>query len=130
MSFDLRAALPRLYPLACEWAQSQFELITRDGAPLTEAELDLAHRVGVQHPEKVRILEVVSIPLPTNPTLRDAGIISGLFNPQTEGLRLTMRALCCVRTFIRTLGHVRPPGIGFKSWTCLPEPNGEEPLTY
>jgi hypothetical protein len=89
LSFDLRALLPILYSPACEWAQSQFELITRDGASLTEPELDLARRVGVQQPETVRILQVASIPLPTDPALRQAGILAGLFTPETAGLTLS-----------------------------------------
>jgi hypothetical protein len=86
--FDLAAALPRLLPKAIAWAEARSTEITASGAPLTNLELRLAHLVGVQEPERVRILEVRQIPQPEDPELREAVAATGLIGPRTIGLTL------------------------------------------
>lgn len=86
--FDLASALPRLLPKAIAWAEARSSEIARGGAPLTNLELRLAHWVGVQEPERVRILEVGEIPRPEDPELRQAAMESGLLGPHTIGLTL------------------------------------------
>jgi hypothetical protein len=86
--FDLAAALPRLLPKAIAWAEARATEITTSGAPLTDLELRLAHFVGVQQPERVRILEVHEIPKPEDPELLQAIAATGLIGPHTIGLTL------------------------------------------
>lgn len=85
---DLAEALPRLLPLAVEWAESRSKDILATGAPPTPHELELAHSVGVQHPERMRIKTVPAVPLPENPELRTAALQAGLMGPSTHGLTL------------------------------------------
>lgn len=56
--FDPAAALPHLLPKAIAWAEARSIEIMASGTPLTDLQLRLAHLVGVQLPERVRILEV------------------------------------------------------------------------
>jgi hypothetical protein len=86
--FDLATALPRLMPKAIAWAEARAAEITTTGVPLTDLELRLAHLVGVQEPERVRILEVSEIPQPQDPELRQAVAATGLLGPHTIGLTL------------------------------------------
>ena len=86
--FDLAAALPRLMPKAIAWAEARSAEITASGVPLTNLEMRLAHLVGVQEPERVRILQVRAIPQPQDPELRQAVVATGLLGPNTIGLTL------------------------------------------
>lgn len=86
--FDLAAALPHLLPKAIAWAEARSAEITKSGVPLTNLELRLAHLVGVQQPERVRILTVREIPHPEDPELRQAVAATGFIGPQTIGLTL------------------------------------------
>ena len=61
-----------LLPLATAWAAEQQQHILRAGVPLLEAEISDARRVGVKKPERVRLLEVETIPAPTHPILQAA----------------------------------------------------------
>jgi len=88
MSSGLQELLPMLVPKAIEWANARSREILDSGTPLTEAELQLAILVGVSSPEKVRILNVSSIPLPDDPQLRSVALQTGLFGPGTVGLTL------------------------------------------
>jgi hypothetical protein len=86
--FDLAAALPRLLPKAIAWAEARSTEITMSGVPLTDLELRIAHLVGVQQPERVRILQVREIPQPEDPELRQAVAATGFIGPRTIGLTL------------------------------------------
>ena len=57
-----RALAKGMLPLVCAWAKRHERMILRAGRPLDVEELELARRVGVQHPEFVRTLMVSSIP--------------------------------------------------------------------
>jgi len=85
---DLRAELPRLLPGAVAWAQAQAAHVAAVGTALDEAGLALARRVGVAHPEHVRIKVVNALPLPDDPTLSAAAIQAGLLGPDMVGLTL------------------------------------------
>lgn len=78
----------KLLPLACAWAEEQEAIIQRDGVPLTERLLADARRIGVRHPEQVRLRVVEEVPVPTNPLLRAAAEETGLLSPLTAGLTL------------------------------------------
>jgi hypothetical protein len=75
-----------LLPVACQWAEEQESIILRYGAPLSPAQIAYAVKIGVAHPEKVRLLKVTRIPLPDRRDLCTAADASQLFSPLTGGL--------------------------------------------
>jgi hypothetical protein len=77
-----------LLPLACAWAAEQERTILGSGVTLTESQLADARRVGITHPERVRLLSVVQIPLPAHPALAAAARATNLISPSTQGLTL------------------------------------------
>lgn len=77
-----------LLPLACAWAEEQERVILRDGAALTAAEIADAVSIGVAHPERVRLLSVVRVPIPGHPALRAAADATQLVSQRTAGLTL------------------------------------------
>jgi hypothetical protein len=80
--------LETLLPLACAWAVGQERAILQSGVPLTESQLADARRVGVAQPERVRLLRVAQIPIPTAPALAAAARATNLISPLTHGLTL------------------------------------------
>ena len=88
MPIDLASALPRLLPVAVEWAERQSASIRETGVALDLAGMQLARGVGVQYPERVRIKIAGAIPLPENDELRQAAIQAGLLGVGTIGLTL------------------------------------------
>ena len=58
-----------LLPLVKSWCEVQERTILQDGVPLTPAQLDAAQKIGIFHPEKVRLLMVAEIPTPQHPLL-------------------------------------------------------------
>ena len=77
-----------LLPLACEWAENQEKCVLNNGVELTEAQGEDTKRVGVSHPEKVRLLKVPTIPIPDHPALLAAAQTTQLITPHTTGLTL------------------------------------------
>jgi hypothetical protein len=77
-----------LLPLACAWAEEQEQIILQRGISLSAAELSDAKRIGLCHPEQVRVLAVESIPMPHHPALKMAAEATGLLSPLTAGLTL------------------------------------------
>jgi hypothetical protein len=77
-----------LLPLASAWAEEQEKIILRDGIPLTQDQADDARKIGLAHPEKVRLLRVQQIPIPKHPVLRAAADATHLISPLTAGLTL------------------------------------------
>src|SRR5688572_21623733 len=82
------AMLTSLLPLACAWAEEQEVIILRDGVSLTAAQITDAQRIGVAHPEQVRLRVIDEIPMPGNPMLRAAAESTGLISSFTAGLTL------------------------------------------
>jgi hypothetical protein len=85
---DLQALLPVLLPRAVVWAEEQARLGLLDGKPLDAGGVDLARRVEVRQPERIRIVAVDRFPLPADPELRQAAIQTGLL--AADGLGLTL----------------------------------------
>jgi hypothetical protein len=85
---DLLTLLPRLKPLADEWAEEQQARILEAGELLDEKWTEIAKFVGVREPWKVRILVVPAIPKPENPALLAACETLGVLGPGTVGLTL------------------------------------------
>jgi hypothetical protein len=77
-----------LLPLACAWAEEQEGIILRDGVPLSSTQLADAKTIGVVHPERVRLLRVLRIPMPVHPALQAAADAIKLISPDTDGLTL------------------------------------------
>jgi hypothetical protein len=80
--------LPRLLPLACEWAERQADWIEQSGRALTPAESALASTAGVGRPELVRIALVDKIPAPTQAALKAACEQLHFLGNGTAGLTL------------------------------------------
>ena len=68
----------KLLPLAVEWVKEQEHHILQKGIPLTQPQVELAGQIPLRHPEKVRLLEVSTIPFPRDPSLQQATIETGL----------------------------------------------------
>jgi hypothetical protein len=75
-----------LLVLAAEWAAGQEAYILKEGTPLSAAELELARKVGVGQPERIRLLAVKEIPLPSQPALAAAAEATGLISAYTIGM--------------------------------------------
>jgi hypothetical protein len=73
-------------PLAAEWAEAKEQVVLKNGVPLSASQMDDARRVGVIHPEKLRIFKVPQIPLPKHPVLKAAAEETQLITPTTVGL--------------------------------------------
>ena len=69
---SLSAEFDRILPLAAAWAAEQQEQILQKGVPLSVRELADALRAGVKDPERVRLLQVETIPAPNHPVLQAA----------------------------------------------------------
>ena len=63
-------------PYAASWVAKQERRILEEGRELTGEERDWASRVGVRNAEKVRVLNVASVPLPGAPFVH---FVAGLF---------------------------------------------------
>jgi len=85
---DLRTLLPQLLPHAIAWAEFQSQHVASLGVALPDTLLAVARRVGVQRPELIRVKLVDSLPVPEEPTLRQAAIETGLLGPNMVGLTL------------------------------------------
>jgi hypothetical protein len=79
---------PLLLPLAVKWAERAEKRILLEGVPLVEPHLSDAKMMGVEYPEKIRLLKVPSIPLPNNPIVKFAAHFTGLVSPHTAGMAL------------------------------------------
>jgi hypothetical protein len=82
----LSKALPLILPLAARWAEQQEKRILLAGVALREPHLSDAALMGVQHPEKIRLLKVDEIRIPDSEFLRWAASLTGLISPETVGL--------------------------------------------
>jgi hypothetical protein len=82
------AQFEKLLPLAAEWAVEQEQLILREGVPLNENEMADANLIGVREPTRVRLLQLDSVPTPTNPILKGAAAAIHFLTPETRGLTL------------------------------------------
>ncbi len=75
-------------PFGVRWVEAQEALILARGMPLSDESLADARAVGVEHPEKIRLLKVDVVPMPLNSLLRAVAQISGLLSPHTAGMAL------------------------------------------
>jgi hypothetical protein len=82
------ALLQKYMPAACAWAAATECEILRSGAPLGAQLYADAERIGVRHPEKIRLMSVNAMPLPPDRMLRKAVVSSNLISGATMGLCL------------------------------------------
>jgi len=80
--------LPRLLPLAIDWAQDMEAHCLAQGKPLAFWQDADARDVGVTTPARVRICLVDHVPKPSNPELMAAAEEIGFLGPETLGLTL------------------------------------------
>ena len=78
----------KLLPLAAKWAAAVEKRILREGVPLSEQGLADARAVGVREPERVRLLALPCVPVPTDLTLKTAVAAIQFLTPATRGLAL------------------------------------------
>jgi len=101
-----------LLPIASAYTRQQEAYILEHGRPLTADETNIASSVGVRFPERVRVLNVDSIPLPEHESLRSLMIKHGLGSNQTVGrtmgygIYLKRRSSTNVRLMRHELTHV------------------------
>ena len=86
--FNLAAELPRLLPNAIAWAESEEARALSEGLKLDAIGVQLARAVGVLQPERIRIVESDSLPMPADPELSFAATQAGLLGPDMSGLTL------------------------------------------
>ncbi len=95
-TLDLRDELPRLLPNAIAWAEDRAAKAAEVGTPLNASELEIARKVGVARPELVRVETVGdTLPMPDDPTLREAATQAGLLGPGMIGLTLGYSIFIC-----------------------------------
>lgn len=56
--------IKRLLPLASEWVTEKETEALQTGMPLSSTQLTDAKTIGIQHPERIRILLVDTVPVP------------------------------------------------------------------
>ena len=78
--------LERLTEKAIIWAQEQSHIILETGTSLSASEVELAKVVSVEHPELVRVIEVDTIPAPSDPEIKSIVESTGLFGPNIAGI--------------------------------------------
>ena len=88
MSIITPQQLEILLSFACAWGVGQERAILQSGVALSESQLADARQVGVAQPERVRLLRVAQIPVPTAPALAAAARATNPINPLTHGLTL------------------------------------------
>jgi len=77
-----------LLPLAVRWAAEEEERILREGVPLSDEEIAHARQIGIEEPQRVRLLRVDAIPFPPHPLLKEASYAIRFFNTAPRGLTL------------------------------------------
>lgn len=83
---SLLAEFETLLPLAAEWVAEEEARALREGVPLSAAELADAKTIGVREPERIRLLRVEAIPMPTHSQLRAAAEAIHFLSPETRAV--------------------------------------------
>lgn len=88
MTIDLQTIPPSIVSNAIEWAERISRQVVEHGKPLSERGISIAQRVGVLHPELIRIMAVPTLPVPDDPQLLEMAASMGL--PLVSGAGLTL----------------------------------------
>ena len=75
-------------PIALRWCERQQRAVLTSGQPLTRVEVEIAKRVGVFHPERIRIKLCEKIPRPTDSILSTLSKLVGYEWSNFAGLTL------------------------------------------
>ncbi|MES2658115.1 MAG: hypothetical protein V4689_05825 [Verrucomicrobiota bacterium] len=80
--------LPFFLPFASKWVEWHERKILREGVPLSLAELADAARMGVVHPEKIRLMRVARIPVFNSALMKFLSCLVPAVSANTVGLSL------------------------------------------
>ena len=75
-----------LLALASTWVEEQEQIVLRKGVSLSPDLLNDARTAGVARPERVRVLKVPQVPLPTHPVLAAVCESTKALSPRTWAL--------------------------------------------
>lgn len=84
----VRLLLPLLVPVAAAWVNRQERRILQAGVPLTAAQLADARALGIAEPERVRVLALPQIPLPSGRVVRRVGLWTGTLSTEAVGMAM------------------------------------------
>jgi hypothetical protein len=103
---DINALLPVLLPRAIAWCERVSAEAVARGSPLKATAAADARAVGVEQPEKIRVIVVDRIPTPDDPLLATAAAAIGFLGSTTAGLALGYSIFVCRgRLSRRLLSH-------------------------
>lgn len=85
---NVSSQFEQLLPIAIAWAKAQESYILQHGEPLSESEKQIARQIGVREIERVRLLRVSQIPVPTDETLGTIARGIDFISPHTQGMAL------------------------------------------
>ena len=77
-----------LWNAATAWGEQQERRIGSDGRALSPDEVQLAVKVGVRSPERIRVLIVPVVPFPVDPFIHEIGAQVGLAANSSGGMTL------------------------------------------
>jgi hypothetical protein len=80
--------LPLALPFAAAWVEWHERRILRSGIPLSATGLADAARMGVVHPEKIRLMQVSRIPVLNSPLMKTLSRLIPSISANTVGLSL------------------------------------------
>ncbi|MEJ0001267.1 MAG: hypothetical protein WDO13_20175 [Verrucomicrobiota bacterium] len=92
---SLLTTLPALLPVAYAFAERHEAIILEIGEALDAAQIADARRAGVAQPENIRVLEVTTLPEPSNQDALFAARRSGLFQPESRGMAVGWGIYLC-----------------------------------
>ena len=75
-----------LIPEATKWVEKQESFILSNGVPLTEKQSRIASKIGIKNIDKIRLLQVESIPEPEDSVLNEASKAIGFISGNTLGI--------------------------------------------
>ena len=81
-----RLLVPMLVPYVARWIEAQERKILAEGSALDETGMADAGQIGVQHPERVRLLRVARVPMPGGAWIARLGKWFGAPGEHTAGL--------------------------------------------
>ncbi|MGF1734448.1 hypothetical protein [Photobacterium satsumensis] len=92
---DLMNQMALILPLANDFVAKNQQEALDNGVALTSTQMELAKRVGIQHPDKIRLYYVTKLPFPEHPTLaklaHEQGYSSPLMAAYTYGYGIWIR---------------------------------------
>ena len=109
---EARARVEALFSHGLPWAEAEEARILANGTPLDAVGLELAKEAGVRDADRVRLLQVPEVPMPTAEPIRSqlaqAGLISSgnMGMALGHGIFLIPAAVGDKRTLMHELTHV------------------------